>query len=207
MPCNEIISDNAIKSIYKYKGTVSSVTVTSYCVSSNEKKVDIDIFSSVEPSNRLNHQPIQRTYYNQKNLFKNPSLIDKVVVHDYFILKGEYRGQHIMTKLHTKELQTYKLLNFKEIQLNAAWDGLIVWKKMNYQFLNTIEESKAIIALQRYLREERQLSVNEINDIIKNNPFSINLQYLRAENNVRSFMDWAYNNRVGCSKMYKEVVS
>ncbi|GEM_PF-2554022 len=207
MPCNVIISDNAIKSIYKYKGTVSNVTVNSHCVSDNVKTANINIFSSAEPSNQLNHQPIQRTYYNQKSLFKNPALSDKVVVHEYFILKEEYRGQHIMTKLHTKELQQYKLLNFKEIQLNAAWDGLIVWKKMNYQFLNTIEESKAIIALQRYLREERQLSVNDINDIIKNDPFSINLQYLRAEPSIRSFMEWAYSNRIGCSKMYKEVVS
>lgn len=207
MPCNQIISDQAIQYTYKYKGVILRADVTHACSGENEKKVDINIFASAEPHNQLNHQPIQRTYYLEKELLGKKGLIGKVAAHNYFILKDQYRSQGIMTKVHSKELETYKQLEFQEIQLDAAWDGLIVWKKMNYQFINTIEESKVILLLQRYLRTERRLTTNEINDIIKNDPFSINSQYLRAENNIMSFMNWAENNRIGCSKMYKEVKS
>lgn len=207
MPCNQIISNQAIQYIYKYKGVILRADVTHTCLGENEKKVDIDIFASVSPHDRLNHQPIQRTYYLQKELLGKKDLIGKVAVHNYFVLKDQYRSQGIMTKVHSKELETYKQLEFQEIQLDAAWDGLIVWKKMNYQFINNIEESKVILLLQVYLRTERRLTTNEINDIIQNTPFSINVQYLRADNNIISFMDWACKNSIGCSKMYKEVKS
>lgn len=208
MPCNKIISDQAIQYTYKYKGVILHADVRAHpCSGENEKKVDINIFASEEPHDQLNHQPIQRTYYAQKELRGKKGLIGKVAFHNYFILKKQYRAQGIMTKVHSKELETYKQLEFQEIQLDAAWDGLIVWKKMNYIFDGPTEASKAIVPLQIYLKTERKLSTNQINDIIKNDPFSINLQYLRAETNIMSFMDWAERNKIGCVRMYKEVKS
>lgn len=172
----------------------------------NTKKVFVETFDNNNET--LLQRPIERTYFREKELLSKNSQNGKVVQHEYFILKDEFQGKKIVSKVHAKELESYRNNGFEEIQLDAAWDGLVVWKKLFYKFANSTHENFIKIGIQRYLREIKGMSLEEIEKAIKNNPFSINPSYLKdASNPSNDFRHWI--NRILQKqivlKMYKEV--
>lgn len=206
MPCNSLISDVQIESIYQDDTLIKRNNVASQCDGNDCKKSLIDIYD--KDDNWMLQKAIERSYFRNKVLFSDDSRIDKVVKHEYFILKDEFQGKKIISKIHPKEMDIYRTCGFKEIQLDAAWDGLVVWKKMFFVFKTKQDENLIKIAIQRYLREAKGMSLDEIDKAIKNDPFSISPHHLKDNSNPNNdFKLWVYNNcrGIGLAKMYKEV--
>lgn len=206
MSCNNLISNAEVEYAYNDEKFIISNQVISNCVDNNIKKVFIEIYD--EDNITLLEKPIERLYFREKELFSNINQIGKVAKHEYFILKDIHQNKGIAKKVHERELEIYRRNNFIEIQLDAAWDGLIVWKKLFYKFANSTQENLVKIAIQRYLREVKNMTLEEIDKTIKINPFSINSSYLKDSSNPNNdFKHWVYNNckGIGLAKMYKEI--
>ncbi|GGD47585.1 hypothetical protein GCM10012288_22270 [Malaciobacter pacificus] len=207
MYCNSLISDTDVENIYKDGKIISKNISHSFSsVDCSTKKILIIVFD--KHNINMLHRPIERLYFQNKQLFSDSSKSGKVVKHEYFMLKDEFQGKNIASNVHVKELETYKINGFLEIQLDAAWDGLVVWKKLFYNFATVRDENLIKVAIQRYLREVKNMSLEEIDKAIKNNPFSINPSYLKDRTNPdNDFKHWVYKNckGIGLAKMYKEV--
>ena len=206
MACNSLISDAQIENIYKDDEFVITNSISSSCEDSDTKKTLIEVFDQ----NNINmlQRPIERTYFRNKELYSDKTTTGKVVKHEYFILKDEFQGKKIVSNIHPKEMDSYRANGFVEIQLDAAWDGLVVWKKMFYQFANVRDENFIKIAIQRYLREVKSMTIEEIGKAIKSNPFSVNPSHLKdASNSNNDFRHWVNRimNQQIVLRMYKEV--
>lgn len=203
MPCNSLISDTIIQNIYDDSSLVRSTVVQSQCINGNiDKKTFINISDNVE---NMLVRPIERTYFSDKELYSSKRIGEtgRVVFHEYFILKPKFQGKGVVSRIHPKELIAYRD-RFDEIQLDAAWSGLVVWKKMFYKFKSKREENLIKIAIQKYLKEIKGMSNSQIASVIKSDPFNINLNYLRDP--INPFSDWAHSHaKIGLAKMYKEV--
>ena len=207
MACNNLISDAQIESIYQDDDLIKSNDVASLCSDVDLKKSQINIYDKNDVC--MLQRPIERSYFRDKELFVDSSLSGKVVKHEYFILKDEFQGKKVFSKIHLKEMDTYRACEFKEIQLDAAWDGLVVWKKMFFVFKSKRDENLIKIAVQRYLKEVKGMTIEEIGKVIKNDPFSISLNYLKdASNPNNDFRHWInrLHGKLVLLKMYKEVV-
>lgn len=205
MSCNSLMQNSSIEYIYHDKEFIISNQVETECLNEETKKALIYIFDKNE--NTLLIRPIERTYFKEKELHSKNGNYGKVVKHDYFILKNEFHGNNIATKIHKNEIQSYKNNNFIEIHLDAAWDGLIVWKKLFFKFVNQKQENYIKMAIHLYLKNEKGFTIQKIAEIIKNNPFNINMEYLKSENGL-DFKDWVHNNphiKIGLASMYKEI--
>lgn len=203
MPCNDLISDTDVENIYKDDNLIVTNNISSDCETDDSKKSLVKIFD--KDGNYMLQRDIERVYFRNKELFSKKEELGKVVKHEYFILKDEFQGNKIASAIHLKELETYRRNEFDEIQLDAAWDGLIVWKKMFFKFASIKDESLIKIAIQMYLKEVKRMSLEEIEKVIKNKPFSINLNYLKDDS--IDFRHWINNkmSKVFLAKMYKEV--
>jgi hypothetical protein len=204
MPCNDLISDTDIENIYKDDNLIVTNSISSDCETNDSKRSLVKIFD--KDGNCMLQRDIERVYFRSKELFSKKEELGKVVKHEYFILKDEFQGNKIASAIHVKELETYHRNEFDEIQLDAAWDGLIVWKKMFFKFASTRDESLIKIAIQKYLKEIKNMSIEEIEKAIKNKPFSISPHFLKSDDNL-DFKEWVYNGfgKIGLAKMYKEV--
>ena len=203
MACNDLISNTEVEDIYKDDQVVVSNQVVSNCIDDDTKKIFVEMYD--QNNITLLQRAIERSYFREKPLFSKKSQSGKVVKHEYFILKDEYQSKGIAKKIHVKELEAYRRNGFDEIQLDAAWDGLVVWKKLFYKFVSARDENLVKIAIQRYLREVKNMSIEEIEKTIKNNPFSISPSYLKDE--TLDFKEWIYNgfNKIALARMFKEV--
>ena len=206
MACNGLISDVQIENVYKDDKFVTTNRVSSQCIDANTKKNLVEIFDK-DTMNML-QRPIARTYFREKELYSDKTSTGKVVKHEYFILKDEFQGKKIVSNIHPKEMDSYRVNGFLEIQLDAAWDGLVVWKTMFYQFANVRDENFIKIAIQRYLREVKSMTIEEIGKAIKSDPFSVNPSHLKdASNSNNDFRHWVNRimNQQIVLRMYKEV--
>jgi hypothetical protein len=208
MSCNSLISNTQIEDIYKDDNLISSNGVTHLCNEDNSiKKVHIEIYDATDTF--MLKRPIERSYYRDYPLIADSESTGKVVKHEYFILQETFRGKKIASAIHAKEIATYRLCDFKEIHLDAAWDGLIVWKKMFFKFKNPQAESFMKIAIQGYLKAVKGMSLDEISKAIKNDPFSISPSYLKdgttANNDFYHWLERTRKRQV-VIKMYKEIV-
>lgn len=207
MACNDLIRDLSIENIYKDDNLIVTNSVSSTCNSDDIKKVEVVIYD--KDGNDMLQRPIERTYFRDKELCSDNTITGKVVKHEYFILKDIYQGKKIVSEIHPKEMDAYRSDEFKEIQLDAAWDGLVVWKKMLFKFASPSAESYIKISIQRYLKEVKNMSADEIAKAIKGNPFSISLSHLKypgnPNNDFRHWISRTYGRQVVVA-MYKEVV-
>lgn len=203
MACNDLISDTDIKNIYMDYNLIVKNNIKSKCKDDNIKESVIVLID--KNGDTMLERNIERIYYREKRLYSRENQFGKVAEHKYFILKDNFQRKKIASKVHKKELTTYVKNEFDEIHLEAAWDGLVVWKKMLYKFANHIDENLIKIAIHRYLKEVKNMSIEDIEKAIKNNPFSVNPKYLKDNNG--DFKNWVYENlsKIGLAEMYKEV--
>lgn len=207
MSCNSLISNAQIEDIYKDDNLISSNGVTHLCLEDNSiKKVHIDIYDTA--NTLMLKRPIERSYYRDFPLMADSESTGKVVKHEYFILQDAFQRKKIVSAIHPKEIETYRLCEFKEIQLDAAWDGLVVWKKMFFKFKNSQHENFMKIAIQRYLKDVKGMSLDEISKAIKNDPFSVSSSHLKdgttTNNDFHHWLERTMNRQV-LIKMYKEI--
>lgn len=207
MACNDLIADPSIENVYKDGNLIVTNSVSSICDGNDTKKSEINIYDKDGES--MLQRPIERTYFRSKELCSDKATTGKVVKHEYFILKDIYQGKKIASHIHPQEMDAYRNNEFKEIQLDAAWDGLVVWKKLLFKFASPSAESYIKISIQKYLKEVKNMSAEEIAKTIKGNPFSISLSHLKdpgnSQNDFRHWISRTYGRQVVVA-MYKEVV-
>jgi len=211
MGCNDLISDEDIENIYQDDSLILRNEVVTSCKNDDIKKATIHIYDKDNlhmcEGGRIG--AIIRKYHRNSHFFSpsNPSDIGKVVTHEQFLLRPQYRRKSIIKIIHPKEVETYIRLGFQEIQLEAEFDGLIVWKKMHFKFKEDLNLNFMKIAIQKYLFEVKGLSNRDIANIVKSNPFNIQIEYLKGNSPEQDFSDWIYSEypSMGIIYMYKEL--
>lgn len=196
--CDDIISDTDIKLIYNDFDVKS---LDSECVSDNEKSVVFDI---IKDDMIINESQIGRTYYKKYDLIKRKyKAKGKVAKHDMFILKEEYRNKGIAKLIHSKEMTIYKKNNFQQIQLEAAFDGILVWKRLRFNYANEKAERNLIIAWKKYAKDILGLNTREIVKVDK--IVDISKNKLKPNGKI-SFTKWYQGlEKSELFKMYKDI--
>lgn len=211
MGCNQLISDVDIEEIYKDDNLITTNQIdTLPCKSNDIKNTKIHIFNQ---NNHMcqhdNSTPILREYHRNYKLASPSSAEDngKVAIHEQFLLKAEFRNQKIAKTIHQKELKTYVRLGFKEIQLEAEMDGLIVWQKMYFNVKDNKNISFIRIAIQKYLATIKHMSNKDIDSIIKKGIFKMPIEHLVSTDENSNFSNWIHNeyHEMGIIEMYKEL--
>lgn len=169
---------------------------------SNIKKVKLQLMDN---STIISKTKIEREYNSKKELFSNPDgEKDKVAYHVSFELADGYLGKEIAKDIHEKELEIYSSQNIKEIHLYAWNDGIVVWLKLGYKYMN--KDSIQLIAesLMLYLETVKKLPEEELDNIYNalhdGNPLtedklkSINTEYYKKTDDIVGFTKWYENN-------------
>jgi len=210
--CHHIIEDNKIKEIYSNHDFITDKTVSSKCMDTDSKEALINIFYQEEQINAID---IKRRYYNSYQLIGFNSS-DKVVEHSLFILKDKFQsknscrlnnGQSISETIHEKEKNIYASLDFKQIHLKAAWDGVIRWKLLGFEYKYPFSETDIVNHWKTYVAEVLGYNGKDYYDIIKGKTKirDIKKEYLLPQTG-QCFTDWlASKDYVQEVPMYKNL--
>ncbi len=194
-----IMQESDFKAIYENEGIADTwskvanisteLTLEGNCleneVASDDNKIKQEVeFNLLISGNPINEPFVCRNYFSHKPL-RRINGCGKVAKHELLVLKPDQRGNKAKL-IHETEFKYYKDNNkFDEIQVDAAWSGIIVWKRvgLTYQDKNFEEELKTLFYIP-YLEIIKRHTDDEINDIIQildNEGFGkINIQYLVA---------------------------
>jgi len=132
MSCHDLISNEDIKSIYTPHIDEVTFLAPPACANNDKKTCEFDL---KKDATIIVETPIVREYLRSLPLFSRDRNVNgKVVINKLMRLKENYRGDKLAKKFHNEELRIYHNNEFDEIQLNAAWDGIVVWEKLGFKF-------------------------------------------------------------------------
>lgn len=213
--CDYIIKEETVNRIFKNfeHDKVKETDVNQYYESDNRKYVTVSFKD--EKSNYITYQnkPLKISYINDCLLRKtndDSNSRGKVVFLEQFFLNEDFRKCAIASKLHKRELRFYSKSDFMQIQLDAVFEGTVVWTRAPFSF--QIE----------YPCDERQIIQtwrNYINEVYANDPKkneiltkgvkginSIPKEYLLGNSSKISFSEWYIKkNRKLSITMYKNI--
>lgn len=136
-----IIAQNLIQNIYQREGIADGIDVKNNDNGTLEQKVSFDLTNNQEI---ININPIQRIYYKEKILRSKKNENGKVAKHDFLILKNSFRGGR-GRKIHDSEFEIYSQHKlFDEIQVDAAWGGIIAWRRIGLEYADKSTENNII---------------------------------------------------------------
>lgn len=169
---------------------------------SNIKKVKLQLMDN---STIISKTKIEREYNSKKELFSNPDgEKDKVAYHVSFELIDGYLGNEIAKDIHEKELEIYSSENIKEIHLYAWNDGIVVWLKLGYKYMNKDSIQLVVESLMLYLETVKKVPEAELDNIYNalydGKPLtedklkSINTEYYKKTDDIVGFTKWYENN-------------
>lgn len=162
-----IIEENIIKNIYEKANIADSLGNLHNTMSPDNSKQEVD-FDLIIDQNTINIQPVQRIYYESKELRGKKDSSGKVAKHDFLILKDMYRGGRGKA-IHESEYTVYKEHElFDEIQVDAAWSGVIVWRRIGLEYAGKDTENNITRNfLIPYLMEIKNLSDTEFDSAME----------------------------------------
>lgn len=205
MQCDYIISDNDVEEIYDNTSYNLESTIHKSCDEVNSKYISLNITTN---SNELTTSPIKREFFNEKLLFNKAGTVGKVAEHIHFFIKEEYRQEGIAKAIHENELVIYTRNDFKQIQLTAVGDGVLVWRKLYYKYKDSTQEKKILDNLWIYLTKVHRLNIEQIESKFKNKSLKdISSKYFLAPSNGKdSFLKWLQKrpSSIGI-EMYKDI--
>lgn len=196
-----LMTNEALKEIYEkadiadsmvimYNQT-ESISLDDDCKSDDEETEETEEthqkvnFTLSRANSIINESVVNRNYFSKKPL-RSSNKCGKVAKHELLVLKPDYRGG-TGRSIHTSEFDYYRdNLLFDEIQVDAAWSGIIVWKRigLNYEDPN-FEESLKDLFFIPYLTEIKMYNDEEIDaiiDTLEREGFAeIDTQYLRED--------------------------
>ena len=206
MSCKDIISDEDILSIYKGVVPVDTHTLVSECKNSSTKSYELEL--KTENAIDISLRPVQRIYHGSRALRAFHG-IGKVAEHKLFVLSESYRNKGIAKSLSRKEAAVYQRNGFNEVHLDAAWDGVVVWKKLGYEYVGKKDPAKIYNLWKNYLAQEfSELDIEERLKTIKKYATITDVPkkfLIPAEK--QSFGMWIEKKRkIFIVKMYKRVL-
>jgi hypothetical protein len=198
-PSNLVMLDSSIKNIYKIQ-EISRMELETVPEKEDVKGAIINIFNS---NNQINSAPIIRFYYGKKDLINSPVKDGKVVEHVQCYYYEKYRTFGLGSKINEREKSEYKKNNFLQIHVNnASADGIVVWRRLGFQYVDENADRTILGLWYSYLTDE--LKLNETNkeeffDIISKTKTIKNIKkeylYHNLPNGKKTFIEW-YANKV-----------
>ncbi len=209
MSCNHIISDSEIESIYKIDSTYSVEFKKNECRFDETSKF-IHLYVEKD-SNIILHKPIVWDFLEDSRLY-SISNYGKVARFDQIEISSGYKEDGISKIFDERAYSVLKRNNFKEIQLSATRDGIVVWPRLFYKFQNPKDDDKIRQQFQIYLIKIHGLSMDDsikkmsIIKSVDKIPISLSC----PKDGKIYFSEWLMekikSNKVSLvSKMYKEV--
>ena len=158
MNCDKMISDNQILEAYTISEIIPKFRVSSY--ESNPKCVDENHKSSLIYLTKNNSDVLQHCcIHNEYFLIEN----EKTVKLHNITIKNTLRRDRLAKKIIYKNKEIYKQNGFKSIVLKAINDGVVVWKKLGFEFDNITDEKIVIKQFNIYLREIKGINEKFVN--------------------------------------------
>ncbi len=195
----QLLADEKIEKIYDDIYDIVKIELfNKKCQSDNEKIVSLNLFNK---DDKLNDSEIKRIFYSNYE-FRGREGSGKVAFHDIFFLKDKYKSIGLAKKIHEKEKEIYKNNSIQQIHLNPMSDGVIVWAKLGYLYLD--RESEIIINQRffEYLEEIKSIEDEEYDKLmdifydedenfLTNQWSKVDKKYFFADGKD-SFTDWLY---------------
>lgn len=161
---------------------------------SNDEKCKQEVSFTLKKDNQdIHFNKIKRSYFSHKTL-RSTKKCGKVAKHELLVLKPLFRGRK-GRNIHNSEYNFYKNNDkFDEIQVDAAWSGVIAWKRIGLKYENDdFEEILRNSFFIPYLTDIKMSTDDEINDIIsildERGFESIDLQYLVTTMKLKEIID------------------
>lgn len=194
-----VMPDSNIENIYKVE-EITRTDLETLHEKEDVKGAIINIFNMTE---QINSAPIIRFYYGKKDLINSHIKDGKVVEHVQCYYYEKYRTFGLGSKISEREKREYKKNKFLQIHVNnASADGIVVWRKLGFQYVD-VNADRTILGLwYSYLADE--LKLNETNkeeffDIISKTKTIKNIKkeylYHNLPNGKKTFVEW-YANKV-----------
>lgn len=200
--CDKIISDEDILQNYAVKEVAKITFTPGICQDTNIKQCKIDLTG--EGGTFITYLPIERAYHAQKELRAFDGM-GKVAEHKLFILNESYRGKGIASTIAKNEEKVYLDNEFNEVHIDAAWDGVHVWRRLGYNYTSDSDKALILAAWRKYVIST--FGKKEGIDAIKKykRVEEIPLKYLKP-NAKESMGEWLVKTRVlPVVSMYKKV--
>ncbi len=195
------LTQSDIKEIYSLPETTNSVTLSD---SSASKTAEVDIVN-------LNNEsiliiPIKRTYFNSLGLVgAKQGKNGKVVKHEFFILKPQYKGNGIGRTIGIQEYAKYKNRGIEQIILLAAWDGITVWPHNKFIFINKMHENEVLRFLRDWLLDEKKANIKTV-ERLKLNSLSVFKPSFFRNKKGKNFNEWLIEKiKNRAYPMYKDI--
>ena len=193
MPCSKIITNNEIEAIYHDNHNNDVSIIKNECRDSQNSKY---VFITIKKDNiDILDKPVIWDYKESSMLFKNipHGGYGKVAKYEQIEINSKFRDEKLATKFDEQAISIYKRNNFQEIQITAIKDGIFIWPKLFYEFVDSKDIKKIIMEFDKYLFEihkeltrEQQISlINGIKTIDK-----IPKKYSKPNDGKISFIDW-----------------
>ncbi len=199
MSCQDLISNDDIKSIYSSHVDEVNFFTPPACEGNDKKKCSIILKKNATV---IVEDPIEIEYLRNVSL-RSRHEEGKVAVNKLIKLKVAYKGKGLAKAFHSNELTTYRSNLFDEIQLNAAWEGLVVWKKVGFKYYDPKKYDPMIYLLwSRFFFSSFLLSsTDKIKVMDKYKKYS-----LVPDKYLRGFGAWLESNRINFAfPMYKVI--
>lgn len=198
-PSDLVMPDSNIRNIYKIQ-EISKVNLETIHEEQSVKGAVIDIFNSTE---QINSAPIVRLYHGKKDLINSDIKDGKVVEHVQCYYYEKYRTFGLGSNISEREKSEYKEKEFLQIHINnASADGIVVWRKLGFQYVDENADRTILGLWYSYLADE--LKLNETNkeeffDIISKTKTIKNIKkeylYYNLPDGKKTFVEW-YANKV-----------
>jgi len=153
MICNKVITNSQILEAYSIDDIVPKYRTSSYdsnpkCISDTHK--DSLVYLTKDNDEILQHCCIHNEYIIMKN--------EKIVKLNNITIKDTLRRKKIVKNLLYKNKEVYKANGFKKIMFKAINDGVIVWKKLGFEFDNLTDEKIILKQFHIYLRTVKAIT-------------------------------------------------
>lgn len=200
MACTDIISNSDILLIYKKYFVENIIVNYDNCVPNTIKKLSLNLYTKENKPILL--RPLE-IYYHKNKQYISFKGIGKVVEIVYVSLNHTYRNKGYYKQVHLKELSTYKKYNFKEIQLNAIYQGIIVWKKLGFNYVYIDDDKKMLATWIDFMLNDK-LDIPFSRKVVIINKYKLLSDV--EEEYLKGFYDWLIKNyREIMIPMYKKV--
>ncbi len=123
----------------------------------------------------------------------------KVVIIHNITIKSTLRGKKILSKMLERQKRVYRKKNFFKIILTATNNGLVVWHRVGFKYLQKRDELKILKSLNEYLKEVRGIT-KRYKSIKEVEP-----ELLYDESETENFTDWLIRHNINNIKMIMEL--
>ncbi|MCG3665082.1 hypothetical protein [Aliarcobacter butzleri] len=193
--CDHIIQEKLVNKIFKSfeHEKIKEIDVKQFFESENRKYVTVDFKDAESNYITYENKPLKISYINDCLLRKNTGR-GKVIFLEQFFINEEFRKCAIASKLHKRELKFYTKLDFIQIQLDAVFEGTVVWIRapFNFQIESACDERQIIQVWRSYILDiyADHPEKNNILTKVTKGINSIPKEYLLGNSDRISFSDW-----------------